>query len=73
MARGDHKGAVKLFNRALDMDESDDRGYIGKAEALAAMGRRKEALKVCDMRLDLSKASGQLKRVRDRILVLAEG
>ena len=73
VARGDHKGAVKLFDRLLDMDGDDDRGYIGKAEALAAMGRHKEALKVCDMRLNESKMSGHLKRVRNRILVLADG
>ena len=70
MARGDHEGATKLFNRVLDIDINDDRGYIGKAEALAATGRYREAVEVCDMRLNVSKASGQLIRVRDRVLAL---
>ena len=73
MARGDHKGAIKMFNRLLDMDENENGGYIGKAEALSATGRYREAVEVCDMRLNESKTSGRLKRVRDRILALADG
>ena len=72
MARGDHRGAISLFNQVLDIDMNDDRGYIGKAEALAAMGRHREAVEVCDMRLNVSKASGQLKRVRDRVLAVMD-
>ena len=73
MARGDHKGAVKMFDQVLDMDMDEDAGYIGKAEALAAMGRHKEAVEVCDMRRNETKKSGHLKRVRDRILSHADG
>ena len=73
MARGDHRGASKLFEQVLDMDGEDDRGHIGKAEALAATGRYREAVEACDMRLNESKMSGQLKRVRDRILARTGG
>ena len=73
MARRDHNGAIKLFNRVLDMDKFDDRGFVGKAEALAALGRHKEAVEVCDILLNQAPIRGRLKRTRDRILALMDG
>ena len=72
MARGDPKGAIKLFNRVLDMDKFDDRGFVGKANALAALGRHKEAVEVCDILLNDAPIRGRLKRTRDRIISLMD-
>lgn len=67
LARGDPKGAIKLYNRALDIDENETEAYTGKANALAALGMYDEAISVCNRRLNITPTQGYLHRARDRI------
>ena len=68
MARGDPAGAIKLFNRVIDMDENEPAGYIGKANALAALGERDRAVLVCNHLLDRVPSHRRLRETRDRII-----
>ena len=68
MARGDPAGAIKLFNRAIDVDENNPAGYIGKANALSALGERDQAVLTCNHLLDHVPSHRRLRETRDRIM-----
>lgn len=72
LARGDPEGAIKLFNRVLDIDENEDDAYVGKANALAAMGKYEQAVLVCERFLSCAPIRGRLRRTRDRIRAAAQ-
>ena len=72
LARGDPEGAIKLFNRTLDIDENETEARIGKANALASMGKHEQAILVCEQILRRAPIRGRLKRVRDRIRAAAQ-
>lgn len=67
LARGDPEGAIKLFNRVLDIDENEVDAHVGKADALAVMGKHGQAVLVCERFLRRAPVRGRLKRARDRI------
>lgn len=72
LARGDPKGAIKIFNRTLDIDENETDAHVGKANALAALGKHEQAILVCERFLRRAPIRGRLKRVRDRIQAAAQ-
>ena len=72
LARGDHEGAIKLFNRVLDIDENEADAYVGKANALVAMGKHEQAILVCEQFLSRAPIRGRLKRTQDRIRATAQ-
>ena len=68
MARGDPAGAIKLFNRVIDLGENEPAGYIGKANALAALGERDRAVLTCNHLLNRVPSHRRLRETRDRIM-----
>ena len=72
LAHGNPEGALDLFNRTLDMDKNETDACIGKANALAAMGKYEQAILVCEQFLRRVPIRGQLKRTRDRIRAAAQ-
>jgi tetratricopeptide (TPR) repeat protein len=46
LADGEHKRAAQVYRRALEIDETNERAYVGLSAALDALGRHTEALDV---------------------------
>ena len=67
MVRGDPAGAVQLYNQAIGTDENEPDGYMGKANALAALGEHERAVWTCNQMLGRVSSHRRLRETRDRI------
>ena len=65
-ARGDTAGAIKILNRALDIDENEDEVYARKAEILLDAGEHEKAALCCEQRLGVVPGIRRLREIRYR-------
>lgn len=57
--RGDYKGAVQHYRRAIRLYDGDSRFYFGLAHAYQQLGEERDALRAMDRAVALSRSSGR--------------